>query len=118
MLAENISAKGTGSGGISSVVSLRPFVQSRRDVIPETLPSEVTQLLGQWTGGKGEAVAELMPLVYEELRRMAHRHMAQERGGHTLQATALVNEAYLKLKDGRLTQLQNRAKFFLPWPRR
>jgi RNA polymerase sigma factor (TIGR02999 family) len=76
------------------------------------LPNEVTQLLGQWGGGDGEALDELMPMVYEELRRMAHGHMAQERSGHTMQATALVNEAYLKLKDGRIGQLQNRAHFF------
>jgi RNA polymerase sigma factor (TIGR02999 family) len=76
------------------------------------LPKEVTQLLGQWGGGDDEALDELMPLVYEELRRMAHRHMAQERAGHTMQATALVNEAYLKLKGGRVGRLQNRAHFF------
>jgi RNA polymerase sigma factor (TIGR02999 family) len=76
------------------------------------LPNEVTQLLGQWGGGNDEALDELMPLVYEELRRMAHRHMAQERPGHTMQATALVNEAYLKLKGGGIGPLQNRAHFF------
>ena len=78
----------------------------------ETLPKELTQLLGEWGGGDGEALDELMPLVYEELRRLAHRHMAQERGNHTLQTTALVNEAYLKLKIGRAAQWQNRAHFF------
>jgi RNA polymerase sigma factor (TIGR02999 family) len=78
----------------------------------DPLPKEVTQLLGQWGGGDSQALDELMPLVYEELRRMAHGHMARERSGHTMQATALVNEAYLKLKDGRIGQLQNRAHFF------
>jgi RNA polymerase sigma factor (TIGR02999 family) len=76
------------------------------------LPPDVTQLLGQWTGGDGEALNELMPLVYEELRRMAHRHMAQERAGHTIQATALVNEVYLKLKNRGTAQWKNRAQFF------
>lgn len=76
------------------------------------LPRDVTQLLGQWTGGDGEALDALMPLVYEELRRIAHRHMAQERAGHTLQATALVNEVYLKLKNRRTAQWKNRAQFF------
>lgn len=76
------------------------------------LPSEVTQLLGQWGGGDGAALDELIPLVYDELRRMAHRHMAQERPGHTLQATALVNEVYLKLKNERPGKWQNRAHFF------
>ncbi len=69
-------------------------------------------MLGQWSGDNPEALDELMPLVYDELRRMAHRHMAGERGGHTLQATALVNEAYLKLKDQRGARWQNRAQFF------
>jgi RNA polymerase sigma factor (TIGR02999 family) len=76
------------------------------------LPAEVTQLLGQWGGGDGAALNELMPVVYEELRRMAHRHMAHERAGHTLQATALVNEVYLKLKDERAAHWRNREQFF------
>jgi RNA polymerase sigma factor (TIGR02999 family) len=78
----------------------------------DILPREVTQLLGQWSGGSGQALDELMPLVYEELRRMAHGHMAQEREGHTMQATALVNEVYLKLKDQRAAHWKNRAQFF------
>jgi RNA polymerase sigma factor (TIGR02999 family) len=78
----------------------------------DPLPPEVTQMLRQWNGRGGQALDELIPLVYDELRRMAHRHMAHERAGHTLQTTALVNEAYLKLKDGPLTQWQNRAQFF------
>jgi RNA polymerase sigma factor (TIGR02999 family) len=74
--------------------------------------SEVTQMLGDWAGGDAAALNELMPIVYDELRRMAHRCMAQERGDHTLQATALVNEVYLKFKDGRVPGFQNRAHFF------
>jgi RNA polymerase sigma factor (TIGR02999 family) len=80
--------------------------------MPDAIPREVTQLLGQWTGGDRQALDELMPLVYEELRRMAHGHMARERDGHTMQATALVNEVYLKLKDRRTAQWKNRAQFF------
>ncbi len=76
------------------------------------LPNDVTQLLGQWSGGDGTALDELMPLVYDELRRIAHSHMARERGDHTLQATALVNEAYLRLKKQNAAQWQNRAQFF------
>jgi RNA polymerase sigma factor (TIGR02999 family) len=75
-------------------------------------PAELTQLLGQWGAGDGAALDELIPHVYEELRRMAHRHMAQERAGHTLQATALVNEVYLKLKNERTGKWENRAQFF------
>lgn len=79
----------------------------------EGLPADVTQLLGQWSGGDREALDELMPLVYDELRRMAHRHMANERGNHTLQATALVNEAFLQMKNrGVAAKWQNRAQFF------
>ncbi len=80
--------------------------------MPDPLPNDVTQLLGQWSGGDGAALDELMPLVYEELRRIAHAHMARERGDHTLQATALVNEAYLRLKQQNAAQWQNRAQFF------
>ncbi|HJT82649.1 MAG TPA: sigma-70 family RNA polymerase sigma factor [Chthoniobacterales bacterium] len=78
----------------------------------KVIQDDVTQVLGDWAGGDAAALNELMPLVYEELRRMAHRCMAQERGDHTLQATALVNEVYLKLKDGRGPNVQNRAHFF------
>jgi RNA polymerase sigma factor (TIGR02999 family) len=97
---------------ISGVVLPSRFVQSAREMVPGTLPREVTQLLGDWSGGDREAIDELMPLVYEELRRIARRHMAQERVGHTMQATALVNEAYLKLKARRGAKWQNRAQFF------
>ena len=80
--------------------------------MPEPLPEEVTQLLGQWKSGDRQAFDKLMPMVYEELRRRAFRHMAHERAGHTLQATALVNEVYLKLKDKPAGQWQSRALFF------
>ncbi len=76
------------------------------------LPADVTQLLGQWSGGDREALDEMIPLVYDELRRMAHGHMAQERAGHTMQATALVNEVYLKMKKERGSTWNNRAQFF------
>ena len=75
-------------------------------------PAEVTQLLGRWSGGDRQAFDDLVPLVYRELQRLAHRHMANERANHTLQATALVNEVYLKLKNERAGHFQNRAQFF------
>lgn len=84
----------------------------RRCPMPSLIPGEVTQLLEQWSGGDRQAFDELIPLVYEELRRMAHRHMTHERAGHTLQATALVNEVYLKLKNERAAHWQDRAHFF------
>ncbi|HET8677000.1 MAG TPA: sigma-70 family RNA polymerase sigma factor [Blastocatellia bacterium] len=75
-------------------------------------PDEVTQLLLDWGSGDKAALDKLMPLVYEELRRLAHRYMGRERPGHTLQTTAIVNEAYLRLIDQRNVQWQNRAHFF------
>src|SRR5262249_52809526 len=72
----------------------------------------VTALLTRWSNGDDDALAELTPLVYEELRGLAHRNMGGERTNHTLQTTALVNEAYLRLADQTNPQWQNRAHFF------
>jgi len=74
--------------------------------------AEVTRLLLAWSGGDKHALEELVPVVYQELRAMARRYMAAERPDHTLQASALVNEAYLKLVDVRKVQWKNRAHFF------
>ncbi|MCI0389298.1 MAG: sigma-70 family RNA polymerase sigma factor [Acidobacteria bacterium] len=73
---------------------------------------EISQLLVAWGNGDREALDQLMPLVYDELRRLAHRYLGRERAGHTLQTTALVNEAYLKLVNEREMRWQNRAHFF------
>src|SRR6266536_2030700 len=75
-------------------------------------PHEVSQLLVAWSDGDRAALDELTPLVYEELHRLAHNHMGRERQGHTLQTSALVNEAYLRLIDQRNVRWQNRAQFF------
>ena len=75
-------------------------------------PSEVTQLLIDWSSGDQAAFEKLVPLVHAELRRVARRYMVGERAGHTLQATALVNEAYLRLVDQNRIHWQNRAHFF------
>lgn len=75
-------------------------------------PKEVTQLLLDWSHGDQSALDQLMPLVYDELRRLAHRHMARERADHTIQTTALVNEAYLRLVEQKNVHWQNRAHFF------
>src|SRR6478609_2447464 len=72
----------------------------------------VTELLQRWSQGDGAALAELTPLVYEELRRLAHHYMKGERPDHTLQTTALVNEAYLRLADQANPSWQTRAHFF------
>jgi len=75
-------------------------------------PDGVTQLLVDWSKGDQAALERLMPLVYSELRRLATNYLRKERQGHTLQPTALVNEAYLKLVDQRNAKWQNRAQFF------
>jgi RNA polymerase sigma-70 factor, ECF subfamily len=79
---------------------------------PLVSPQEVTNLLTRWSHGDDAALAELTPLVYDELRRIAHRHMGGQRPDHTLQTTALVNEAYLRLADQTNPRWQNRAHFF------
>jgi RNA polymerase sigma factor (TIGR02999 family) len=73
---------------------------------------EVTQLLIEWSNGDKTALDKLMPLIHEELRRLAHHYMSRERSGHTLQTTALVNEAYLRLVNRKGVHWQNRAHFF------
>lgn len=73
---------------------------------------DVTQLLEAWRGGDADALPELLPLVYRELRHIAARYLARERSGHVLQSTALVHEAFLKLVDQRRVDWQNRAHFF------
>ena len=80
--------------------------------MPTMSPQEVTQLLADWGKGDRSALDKLLPLVHAELRRIARRQMSQERPGHTLQATALVNEAYLKLAGQQGFEWQNRAHFF------
>jgi RNA polymerase sigma factor (TIGR02999 family) len=77
-----------------------------------TSPQRVTQLLAHWSQGDDAALAELTPLVYEDLRRLAQHYMGGQRADHTLQATALVNEAYLRLADQTNPSWQNRAHFF------
>jgi RNA polymerase sigma-70 factor, ECF subfamily len=75
-------------------------------------PGGVTEILLEWQKGDQTALARLTPIVHEELRKLARRQMAREHAGHTLQPTALVNEAYLRLVDLRRMQWQDRAHFF------
>src|SRR6266403_5989881 len=75
-------------------------------------PSDITALLVDWSKGDKAALDKLFPLVERELHRLAHSYMRKERSNHTLQTTALVNEAYLRLVDQRNTRWQNRAHFF------
>jgi len=73
---------------------------------------EITQLLAEWRDGNQAALDDLYPLVYAELHRLARRYMSRERKGHTLQTTALINEAYVRLVDQREVQWANRSHFF------
>ncbi len=79
---------------------------------PSVSRGEVTQLLAHWSHGDNAALRELTPLIYEELRRLAHYQMAGQRPDHTLQTTALVNEAYLRLTSQTNPRWQSRAHFF------
>jgi len=75
-------------------------------------PAEITEVLKAWSDGDATAPEKLMPLVYEELRRLARNYLARERGDHTLQATALVHEAYLRLADETRLDWKDRAHFY------
>ncbi len=83
-----------------------------RGAVTPASPGEVTRLLHAWRQGDGKALEDLIPLVYGELHRIAERCMRRERPGHTLQPTAVVNEAYLRLTGGPAVAWQNRAHFF------
>src|SRR5687767_9146722 len=79
---------------------------------PPRQEHEITQLLAEWREGNQAALDELYPLVYDELHRLARRYMSRERKGHTLQTTALINEAYVRLVDQKNVVWANRAHFF------
>lgn len=87
-------------------------VASPGDPPPDDVPPGITDLLMAWRNGDESALDRLVPLVHEELRRLARRHMRGENGRHTLQTTALVNEAYLRLIDLSRVRWQDRAHFF------
>lgn len=73
---------------------------------------DITQMLREWSDGKRDALDQILPLVYDELHRQAARYLRRERSDHTLQTTALINEAYLKLVDQRTVQWESRTHFF------
>jgi len=80
--------------------------------MPDTNNQNVTELLKKWSGGDADALEELTPVIYAELYRIAKRYMSRERDGHTLQTSALVNEAYIRLIDWKSAKWENRAHFF------
>ncbi len=77
-----------------------------------TSEHEITQILHEWGDGDAQAVERLFPFVYDELRRLARNYLSKERAGHTLQPTALVHEAYLRLIDQNRTNWENRTHFY------
>jgi RNA polymerase sigma factor (TIGR02999 family) len=79
--------------------------------VPESLPPAISELLTNWGGGDREALKAVVPLLYEDLRRVAHQYLRKARPGHTLQTTALVHEAYLRLEQYHRAQFQNRTHF-------
>ena len=97
----------------SELESANPAAAGRISEEPHPAgPQEVTQLLANWSHGDHAALEKLIPLVYEELRRLSHHYMEGQRPDHTLQTTALVNEAYLRLADQRKPTFTNRSHFF------
>ena len=90
----------------------RKWAMKPSDSPPEQQFSEVSALLQAWSAGDETALARLTPMVYQELQRLAHRQMRRERGERTLQTTALVNEAYLRLVEARQIRWEDRAHFF------
>jgi RNA polymerase sigma factor (TIGR02999 family) len=80
--------------------------------MPDALPQDITRLLRMWSAGNAEALQGLTPLVYRELHHLAVRYMGRERPNHTLQATGLVNEVFVRLIDWQNVQWQNRSHFF------
>lgn len=92
-----------------SLILLRAQQTGYKTVLPE---QSITQLLTRWSDGDETALDKLMPIVYSELRRLAANYLRRERANHTLQPTALVNEAYLKLIDQKSARWQNRAQFY------
>src|ERR1044072_188423 len=79
---------------------------------PSSPAHEISQLLAEWSGGNQAALDQLYPMVYEELRRIAHAYLRDERKNHTLQTTALIHEAYVRLVDQKNVHWANRSHFF------
>jgi RNA polymerase sigma factor (TIGR02999 family) len=99
-------------GEVIRCTACRSRDEFEADPVVDGPSDDVTRLLARWRDGDEAALQQLVPIVHEELRRMARRQMAGERTGHTLQPTALVNEAYLRLVNLKQMPWQNRAHFF------
>ena len=94
--------------------TIPPLIASlaKTNAMADSSATDVTQLVEAWSGGDRSALDKLLPLVSGELHQLAHQYMSRERPDHTLQTTALINEAYLKLIDQRVAKWQSRAHFF------
>jgi RNA polymerase sigma factor (TIGR02999 family) len=103
----NILIDWVQAGEVCSAAKVR-----REDTVSKSSAKPVSTLLGKWKSGDDEALRALMPLVYDELRRIAHRRFRAERPGHTWRSTELVHEAFLRLVDQRPSELENRVQFF------
>src|ERR1700678_101435 len=111
MVRENASRKGSGH----ALQAASGYTETRaRGIrwVSKPLDQDVTKLLIQWSKGDSEALDALVPLVYDELRRLAQLYLSREKPGHTLSSTALVHEAYLRLVQQKEVTWQNRAHFF------
>jgi len=115
----DLNEMGCKSGALRSIIRAEvsqigssKFALSDNSSMTTAPPHEVTQLLLDWSNGNQTALERLMPMVDRELHRLAHHYMRRENAGHTLQTTALVNEAYLKLIDQKNVRWKNRAHFF------
>jgi RNA polymerase sigma factor (TIGR02999 family) len=97
---------------IKGPISIRAFVHREVIEVDDDSPDEVTQLLAAWSDGDRSALDKLLPLVERELHHLAHRYISHEKPGHTLQTTALVNEAYLRLVNQKRARWHNRSHFF------
>ena len=97
---------------LGSCRSSRAFVHAEVIELADGSADEVTELLAAWSDGDTSALDKLLPLIEKELHQLAHRYIKREKPGHTLQTTALVNEAYLRLSGQKRSRWQNRAHFF------
>src|SRR6267378_4267749 len=97
---------------VKPISSLQRTRVHGRNTVPEPISQPVSELLAKWRAGDEESLERLLPLVYNELRRLAHNYLRKERPGHTLQSAALVHEAYLCLMKQEPMEFENRAHFF------
>jgi RNA polymerase sigma-70 factor (ECF subfamily) len=110
-LASHLIGPVPKDGKIRGILSRQSWPYQRLNMTTPA-PEEVSQLLQEWSNGDQAALDKVMPVVYQELRRLAHHYMQKERVDHTLQTTALVNEAYMRLVDYKRMRWQSRAHFF------